>query len=282
MKHKEHKHAGGQAVIEGVMMMHNNKVNTSVRVGNKIISKTKRLKKKNKIKKMFFIRGIINLYEMMKIGIESLIWSADQQTEHHENEKISKTEIAFSLLMAFLFTILIFIVAPFYLTKLIYKTHGIIFNIIDGIIRVIIFLIYLYTISLMKDIKMVFQYHGAEHKTVNCYEADKELTVTNVKKFSTLHPRCGTSFIIIVLVISIIIFSFITTPKAYYKLLLRVLFLPVIAGISYEILKLSDRFKQNKFFSMISKPGLLIQKITTKEPTKKQIEVAIHSLKKVI
>ena len=163
-----------------------------------------------------------------------------------------------------------------------HNNTGILFDIIDGIIRVIIFILYLLAISLMKDIKRVFQYHGAEHKTVNCYEAEKELTVKNIKKFPTLHPRCGTSFLIIVLIISIIVFSFITSPKWYYKLFFRILLIPIIAGISYEILKLADKLKKYWFFNMINKPGLWIQKITTREPDKQQIEVAIHSLKKVL
>tara|TARA_Y100000310_G_C20686733_1_gene819485 strand:- start:2286 stop:3125 length:840 start_codon:yes stop_codon:yes gene_type:complete len=274
------KQAGGQAVIEGVMMMQGNKVNTSVRKGNKIINKKRTLKKKSKFAKLLFIRGVTNLCDMLKIGMESLIWSADQQTE--DNEKISKTEVAFSLIMAFVFAILLFIIAPFYLSKLIIKNHGILFNIIDGIIRILIFAVYILAISLMKDIRRVFQYHGAEHKTIHCYEANKKLTVANVKKYTTLHPRCGTSFIIIVLIISIIVFSFITSPKWYYKLGFRILLIPVIAGISYEILKLAAKFKNNPLLNLINIPGLWIQKITTKEPTDKQIEVAIHSLKKVI
>ena len=277
---KEDKHVGGQAVIEGVMMRCGNKVNTSVRKGNQIISKRKNLRKKNKILKLFLIRGIVNLYEMLKIGMWSLIWSADQQTE--KDEKISKKEIAFSLSFAFLFAIFLFVAVPLYLTKIMYKEHGIIFNIIDGIIRIIIFFIYIYAISFMKDIRRVFQYHGAEHKAVNCYEAKKKLTVENIKKFSTFHPRCGTSFIIIVLIISIIVFSFITSQKWFYKFTFRILLLPVIIGLSYEILKLADLLKDNLLFNIINKPGLWIQKITTKEPDKKQIEVAINSLKKVI
>ena len=277
---EETKPPGGQAVIEGVMMMHGNKVNTSVRKKNKIISRRKIIKKKNKASKIFFIRGIVNLFTMLKVGVESLIWSAEQQTE--KNEKISKAEVMFSMLMAFLFAIVLFIVAPLYLTKLIYPHNGILFDVIDGVIRVIIFLFYILTISLMKDIRRVFQYHGAEHKTIHCYEAGKKLTVENVKKFSTHHPRCGTSFLIIVLIISIFVFSLITSKEWYYKLGFRIILLPVIIGISYEILKLADLLKNNWFFNIINKPGLWIQRITTKEPTKKQIEVAIDSLKKVL
>lgn len=288
------KTAGGQAVIEGVMMRYGNKINTSVRVGNKIISQKKILKKHSRIAKLFFIRGIVNLYEMLKIGVGSLIWSAEQYSDEDEKPKknkkgakkssdnISKTEIAFSLIIAFAFAILLFIVAPFYLTKLVYKGNDILFNVVDGVIRVLIFVIYVSAISLMKDVKRVFQYHGAEHKTVHCFEAGKKLTADNVKKFSTLHTRCGTSFLIIVLAISIIVFSFITREEWYYKIGYRIILLPVIAGISYEILKFADKQKKSRFISIVNKPGLWIQKITTKEPTKKQIEVAIHSLKKVI
>jgi uncharacterized protein YqhQ len=186
------------------------------------------------------------------------------------------------LVFSFIFAILIFVIAPFYLTKLFYSSNNWIFNLIDGILRVLIFIVYILAISLMKDILRVFQYHGAEHKVVNCYEAGKDLTVKNAKKFTTLHSRCGTSFLIIVLAISIIVFSFITRPEWYYKIGFRIILIPVIIGISYEILRLADRFKNNLFFNFLNKPGLWIQKITTKEPDEKQLEVAIHSLKKVL
>lgn len=271
---------GGQAVIEGVMMMKGNIVNTSIRKKNKIISYKRVLKKKSSLSKIYFLRGIFDLLRLLKVGVNSLIWSAQQQTD--EDEKISNTEVVFSIIIAFLFGTLLFIVAPFYLTKIMYNTKGIVFDIIDGVIRVLMFIIYVYVISFMKDIREVFQYHGAEHKAVHCYEAGKKLTVENVKKFKTLHPRCGTSFLIFVLIVSIIVFSFIKREEWYFKLGFRIILLPVIIGLSYEILKLSDKFKHHWFFRMINKPGLWIQKITTREPTKKQLEVAIHSLKKVL
>jgi uncharacterized protein YqhQ len=275
------KTAGGQAVIEGVMMMSGNKINTSVRKGKKIVFKTKRLKKKSKLSKILFVRGIINLFSMLKIGLSSLIWSAEQQSEEDE-EKISKKEIVLSISLSIFFAILLFVIVPFYATKLFTKDDGFLFNIIDGIIRVGIFLGYVIVISLMKDIRRVFEYHGAEHKVVNCYESGKKLTVVNAKKFSKCHTRCGTSFILIILLISVVIFSFITAKVWYLKIGFRILLLPVIAGISYEVLKVSTKFKKNLLFRLVNKPGLLIQKITTKEPDNKQIEVAIHSLKKVI
>jgi len=278
--HNNTEKVGGQAVIEGVMMRCKNKLNTSVRKDGKIISKKKVLKKKNWFWKIFLIRGISNMYDMLKIGIDTLVWSAEQQAE--EDEKISKSEMNLTLFFSFAIAILLFIVAPFYMTKFLYSKSGFLFNVIDGIIRLGVFFVYLLIISKMEDIQTLFKYHGAEHKTVHCYEAGKELTVKNVKKFSTLHPRCGTSFLVIVLFISIIVFSFITSDKWYYKLGLRILLIPVIIGFSYEILKLADKMRKNKFFDMLNKPGLWIQKITTKEPTDKQIEVAIDSLKKVI
>jgi uncharacterized protein YqhQ len=274
------KKIGGQAVIEGVLMLSDTYVNTSVRKGNRIISKKKRLKKKNKFQKSFFIRGIVNLWYMLKLGMESLTWSAEQQGE--KQEKISKLEIVFSILLSIVFAVLLFIVAPFYLAKLVSYNKDILFNIIDGLVRVAIFVLYIVIIARMKDIKRVFQYHGAEHKVVNCYESKKKLTVTNIKKFSTLNPRCGTSFLMVVLVISIIIFSLITSSKWYYKLGLRIILIPVIVGVSFEVLKVADKFKHNWFFRMFNKPGLWIQKITTQEPDDKQIEVALHSLKQVL
>ncbi|MCK4521756.1 MAG: DUF1385 domain-containing protein [Nanoarchaeota archaeon] len=274
------KEAGGQAVIEGVMMKYGDKVNVSVRKNSRIISKKISIKKKNRLLKLFFIRGIFNLFEMLSIGFNALIWSAEQQAG--KDEKITKKEIFFTMLFAVVFAILFFIVVPFYLTKLVSDSKGIIFNLIDGLIRVIIFLLYIFLISLIKDVKRVFQYHGAEHKTVNCFEAGKKLTLENVKKFTTLHERCGTSFIMVLLIISILVFSLITSDRWHYKLGLRMVLLPVIVGISYELLKLSSRFKNNIIIKWLIKPGLWIQKITTKEPDNKQIEVAIDSLGKVV
>ena len=152
----------------------------------------------------------------------------------------------------------------------------------DGIVRAGFFLGYILLISQMKDMKKVFQYHGAEHCSVHCYEAGKRLTPENAIKFTTLHPRCGTSFLVIVIIVSIVVFSFISSPNWYFKLMSRILLIPVIAGLSYEVLKFSAKYEKYWIFKLLIAPGLWTQKITTKKPSKKQVEVAIAALKKVI
>ncbi|MBD3354381.1 DUF1385 domain-containing protein [Candidatus Woesearchaeota archaeon] len=290
---------GGQAVIEGVMMRNKGKVATAVRLPNgKIKIKKDRVRKRHAVWTWPFFRGVINLWDMLFIGTKSLLWSADQQLDEHE--KITKKDIFFTLLLTFSFAVLFFIALPYVLTLFSgvkEEISPVLFNLIDGIIRGVFVLGYIYIISHFKDIKRVFRYHGAEHKTVYCYEAEKKLNVKNVKKFSTKHPRCGTSFIILVLIISIFIFSFLPLlAKLIYqgflmlgfwkqKLILfplRILSIPVIAGISYEGLKLSGKYPDNIIVKWIAKPGLLLQKITTKEPDKKMIETAIKALKAVL
>jgi uncharacterized protein YqhQ len=272
---------GGQAVIEGVMMKSKTKYAVSVRLNNgKIKTIKKRLKRKSKIYTAPFFRGFFMLWDTLILGIKALNWSANQQLE--KNEKLTWKELVFTIGLSFLFVILFFIIIPFYLTGFIVASKGILFNIIDGILRIGIFLVYLLLISLIKDVKLLFKYHGAEHKAVNCHEAGKELTVKNTKKFTTVNPRCGTSFMVIVLIISIFIFSLIISKQWFIRLGARIVLIPIIAAISYEILKLSSKFKNNRFIKALNAPGLLIQKITTKEPTNKQIEVAITSLKAVL
>jgi uncharacterized protein YqhQ len=273
-------HIGGQAVIEGVMMRSPTKLAVSVRLPNgKIKTKKENLKKFGKFYKMPFIRGGFVLIDTLVKGMKTLIWSADQQLG--QEEKITTKEVVWALLFSVVLAIVFFIIVPFVVTQLIF-TRGILFNIVDGILRLVMFILYVLAISLMKDVKVLFQYHGAEHKAVNCFEHGLKLTLENAKKFSTLHRRCGTSFIFIVLLVSIVVFSALTSQYWYVNLLARILLIPVIAAISYEILKLGDRFKDNWFLGWLSLPGMWIQRITTKEPTNKQIEVAIVSLKKVL
>ena len=289
---------GGQAVIEGVMMRGKNNIVTAVRKKGKIIYKKDKIKKKNWFLQLFFIRGIVNLIEMLVIGVRTLNWSASQATG--EEEEISEWAIILTLVIAFAFAIGLFVLLPYVLTYLIgvkETSNPIWFNIIDGIIRVGILVLYIYLISLMKDIRKVFQYHGAEHKAVFCYEDGKKLIVENARKYSTLHPRCGTAFLMIVIIISIFLFSFIPLiVQAVYPGIVnflfpfkrmvyfgaRILLLPVVAGISYEILKFGAKHQENAFFRALTIPGLWIQKITTKQPNKNQLEVALFALKKVV
>lgn len=289
---------GGQAVIEGVMIRGISKYVIAVRKKSKIVSKSGRIKKKSPFFRLPFIRGFVNLAEMLVIGIKALMWSAEQAAP--KEEKIGKNEFAFTFLVSIGFVILFFIALPYFLTNLLgfyEEKKPILFNLVDGIIRILLFLAYMAAISFMKDVKTLFQYHGAEHKAIHCYEKGKKLNVSNVRKFTTLHPRCGTSFLLIVFIVSIFVFSVLPSlMMAYYPGFLemnawirkgilfpvRILLIPFIAGISYEILKISDKYQKNTLFSSISMPGLWLQKITTKEPTSKQIEVAIYSLKKLL
>ena len=288
-----------QAIIEGVMMRSKNHVITAVRKKGKIIYKHDKIKKKHEWTKYFFIRGIVNLIEMLILGIRTLNWSAAQQTEGGE-EELSSWAIFTTITLSILFGLGLFLVLPYLLTYLIgfkESTNPAMFNIIDGIIKVGIFVLYVYLISLWGEIRTVFQYHGAEHKAVFCYEDGKKLTVENAKKYTTKHPRCGTAFIMIVILVGIFLFSFIplistSIYPAFFSLniftrkitllFFRILLLPIIAGFSYEILKFGSKHQDNIIFRSVTLPGLWIQKITTKEPTKKQLEVSVAALKKVL
>ncbi|MBD3163974.1 DUF1385 domain-containing protein [Candidatus Woesearchaeota archaeon] len=290
---------GGQAVLEGVMLRSPNYYVTSVRnEKGKIITQLKKIRKKPKWFQWPFIRGIVNLIEMLIIGIKSLTWAANQVSD--EDEKLSNTAVFLTLLAAIAFAIALFVALPYFLSLLSgvkEESSPVIFNMIDGAIKIIIFLAYLYIISLMKDIRRVFEYHGAEHKTVYAYESGKNLTVSNIKKYSTKHPRCGTSFLFIVVIISIFFFalippvvllifpSFISLNFFLRKVILfflRILLIPLIAAVSYELLKLSGRHSGNPVIRAVSYPGILLQHITTKEPDDKQIEVAIKSMQEIL
>ena len=290
---------GGQAVIEGVMMRGPEKYVVAARNKKGIVYKKGNIPStKNKFMKLPFIRGFVNLADMMVIGIKSIIWSAQQAGD--EDKKLGKNEIAITMLISVGAVITFFIALPYFLTHLfgiIEEQRPILFNIVDGLIRIAIFLAYIYAISFFKDVKVLFQYHGAEHMAIHCYEKEKKLDAKNVKKFTTLHPRCGTSFLLIVFIVSIFVFSILPSLMSNYypnfislsvwarKGILfpvRILLIPFVAGISYEILKASDKKQNNILFKSISKPGLWLQKITTKKPNSRQIEVAIASLKKLL
>ena len=275
-------YVGGQAVIEGVMMRYKDNLATAVSKKNKIIVKKEKIKFKSS--KIPFIRGIINLIETLYIGVKTLNYSAEMQLEKKE-KKSSSSMMVFSLIFAFVFALFLFKFMPLYLTRFIDKflnMNSILFNLLDGIIKISIFILYIHIISKMSDIKKVFQYHGAEHKAVNCYESALKLNVKNVKKFSTVHKRCGTTFILLVLTVSIIVYMFIPKTLPFsMNLLLRILLLPFIASISYELLRLNARY-DNMITGTLVIPGLLLQKMTTKEPNDKQINVAIKAINAVL
>jgi uncharacterized protein YqhQ len=270
---------GGQAVIEGVMMRNKQNFAVAVRLPNgKIKIKKEKSSKFPQLFDIFFLRGIVGLGYTLVDGIKALTWSSNQQLG--KEEKITPLQMVLTIGTSFIFAVLLFIVLPFFSAHLI-NSEGFWFNALDGIFRIVMFLAYLLVISRMKDVKRLFQYHGAEHKTIYCYEAKKKLTLENVRKYSRFHPRCGTSFIFLVLIISIFVFSLISGPW-WVKLLGRIVLLPVIAGVGYELIKLSDKFKDNLVVKAIIAPGLWLQRITTQEPNDKQLEVGIASLKAVV
>jgi uncharacterized protein YqhQ len=284
---------GGQAVIEGVMMRAPRSMAIAVRrPTGEIVVKTDEvvpLSERYPIVKYPIIRGAIALFSSLIIGIQALNFSANEAMVEEEGavkEDLSPWAMGGTMAVAFGFGILLFFIMPLYLTKLLIPVIGdsnIVFNLVDGVIRVAVFLIYIWTISRMKDIQRVFQYHGAEHKSIFAFEAGDELTVENVRKYSCLHPRCGTSFLLIVMLISIVIFSLI--PKLwpfYLKAGSRVVLLPVIAGISYEILKWTAKHDTTPFVKFLISPGLALQRLTTREPDDSQLEVAIRSMEEAL
>tara|TARA_Y100000310_G_C20686319_1_gene819255 strand:+ start:2205 stop:3062 length:858 start_codon:yes stop_codon:yes gene_type:complete len=281
---------GGQAVIEGVMMKGKKHIAVAVRKGKKIVTKKDAfvsLTKKNKFYGFPFIRGIVNIFDMMIIGVKSLDWSANQALDEEDEEEFSGWHLFISIVLAFGFALVLFKLIPLGITTYLFNKDAfgsrIVFNIVDGLIRIGLFTAYLYLISLWKDVRILFQYHGAEHKAVSCYEAKKPLTVKNVQKFSTKHPRCGTSFIIFVFLIAILVFSLIPVKMPFWMLFLfRFILVFPIAGISYELLRYSALMRNDYFFKFIIAPGMWFQGITTNEPTNKQVEVSIAALKKVL
>ncbi len=297
MKHKIL--VGGQAVIEGVMMRVPGAYATAVRKpdGNIEIARSefKSLTERIPFLKKRVFRGIIALFESLKIGLNTLQLSADIaiKAEEEAKGKKRKSQSNFSkiitVLVAFIIGFGIFAVLPLYLTTelLDIERKAITFNIIVGLWRIVFFLIYLWAISLMKDIQTLFQYHGAEHKVVFTFEAGKNLTIENTREFKTFHPRCGTSFIFIVLLVSILMFalidSFIILGFGSITLQLRILFhlalLPLVAGVGYEFLKLTAKYQNKSIGKWLTMPGLWLQHITTKPPSDDQVEIAIAALK---
>ena len=279
--------AGGQAILEGVMMRHGNKIAAAVRNPDKEIVFQERehvpLTKRHKILGWLFIRGTINLFEMMIIGFQCLMFSADVALLKEE-KKPKGWEMYFSIFISFFIAIFFFVVVPaFFFTRLkFYINNLLLLNILEGCIRLGIFLCFLAATLLIKDMKRVYMYHGAEHKTVFAWENGQELTVENVKRFSTRHPRCGTSFILFVMIVSILIFSLLGRPDFLHRVIYKIMLLPVVAGISYEAIRFTGKYTRFKPVQMLSWPGLMLQKITTREPDEDQIEVAIAAMKKVI
>ncbi len=296
---------GGQAVIEGVMMMGRTMYALAVRTPDNTI-KTEKVPITPVSEKYPFlawplIRGVVSFVNSMVIGMKVISKSAemagldDIQAEGDDGklekwlvekfgDKLSDYIIYFSVFIAIIFSVVVFMVLPTFiggwLTNL-FKISTRLRGGVEGIIRILIFIVYLLLTAQMNDIKRVFMYHGAEHKTINCFESDEELTVENVRRHTRLHKRCGTSFLMFVMLVSFVVFFFINTKVLYLRVLSRILLLPVVAGISYEIIKWAGRH-DNLLVKIVSAPGLAMQLITTKEPDDEMLEVAIASLKAVL
>ena len=290
---------GGQAVLEGIMMKNQDLYAVAVRKPDGEIEidteEYHGVLHGSKIKKIPFIRGVFNFVDSLILGMRTLTYSASFYEDEQAKETLSdkamnklfgdkaeKILMGFTVALSIVLAVAIFMILPFYLSSL-FESHvrnASLLALIEGVIRIAIFLAYVVAISLMKDIRRVYMYHGAEHKCINCIEHGHVLNVHNVKKSSRLHRRCGTSFLLIVMIVSVVLFIFIRVDNPLLRLVLRLLLIPVIAGISYEFIRLAGR-SENPLVKLLSAPGLLLQKLTTKEPTEDMIEVAIKSVEAV-
>jgi len=272
---------GGQALIEGVMMRSRTHLVLCVRQpNNEILTHTEEIQspsEKHKVLGLPLLRGIIALFETFYVGMKGIYFSANAVLE--EEEKFTYKEFAVAVVMALLL-ISFFMVVPFLLTTLLNLT-GALFNVVEAAVRLAFFLLYLALVARWGEFKRILQYHGAEHKAVNAHEAGVALNVANVKKFSRLHPRCGTSFLFIVLLVSILLFSIMPNLGFAMRLAYRVLLIPVIGAISYELLKLSARYRDSTVMRILTLPGLAFQRLTTREPDDDMIEVAVKAVEEI-
>jgi uncharacterized protein YqhQ len=290
-KREDRLRVGGQAVIEGVMMRSPNSMAIAVRrPSGEIVVKRERLdffSEKKFFSKLPLIRGVINLLSALVLGMKALNFSANQSLG--EEKEVSSWTMGLTFTFALCFGTFLFFLVPLFLTKWLkfaipmVSTSGVIFNLVDGIIRLLIFLIYLWAISLFKEIRRIFEYHGAEHKSIFAFESGEALTADRVKGFSYLHPRCGTSFLLIVMVVSILVFALIPHQLPFgYKVASRVVFIPLIAGLAYEVIRFADQKRDRRSMQYFIKPGLWLQRMTAREPSEDQIEVALRALREVL
>jgi uncharacterized protein YqhQ len=291
-KKEEPLRVGGQAVIEGVMMRSPNAMAVAVRKpSGEIVVKRKGLaffSEKKFFSKLPLVRGVVTLIGALVLGMEALNFSANQALAEEDKEPGPWT-MSLTFTIALCFGIFLFFLVPLLLTKWLrfaipmLSTSGLLFNLVDGVIRLVIFLAYLWGISFFKEIQRIFQYHGGEHKSIFAFEAGETLTVDCVKRYSHLHPRCGTSFLLIVMVVSILFFALIPHQAPFgYKVASRIVFIPFIAGFSYEIIRFADRKRATRAAQYFIKPGLWLQRLTASEPSEDQIEVAIRALNEVL
>lgn len=277
---------GGQAVIEGVMMRHKNTMAIAVRTPDDEISLYKETlfpaAEKFPVLKLPVLRGVVAFIESLVLGVRALTISANKALPEEEEEDLTAFQLTLTVFLAILLAVVLFFLLPTLLVRYLASLlpqHPVLLNLTEGVIRLVIFFSYLLLVSRMKDVRRVFEYHGAEHKTISCFEAGEPLVLANVRKYSTLHPRCGTSFLLLVMAVSILLFSFFGWPSLPRRLLLRLLLLPVVAGVSYELIQLAGRFS---FFRYLTAPGIWLQRLTTREPDDDQLAVAIKAVETVL
>jgi uncharacterized protein YqhQ len=288
VKDKKRFHYGGQAVIEGVMMRGQKTFAIAVRRPDGEVDITEKPLSSlysGHIRRIPLVRGVIVLIETLVLGIQALFHSAQIASAEDQDEQISTPMLWGTALVSMAFAVAVFFLTPFAITHyLIYPniTSTVLSNILEGIIRIIIFIAYLALINKIPDIKTVFAYHGAEHKTVNAYESGEPLEIAAVKKYPTAHKRCGTSFLIVVMVIAILVFALLGKPPLWIGILSRIVLVPVIAAVSYEIVQFSAAHADNPVIGLLLMPGLMLQKMTTREPDEKQMETAVRALQMVV
>ena len=281
-------HYGGQAVIEGVMIRGREGVAISVRQPDgqlNVVKQPLASVYKGRLRKMPLIRGIITLVETLVLGTQSLLHSAQVAAAEEAGEKIPTVVLWGTVAASLALAVAIFFMVPLFATRYLidpYIDSNLLRNIFEGLIRIGIFVAYLKLMSLIPDIRKVFAYHGAEHKVVNAYEAGVPLEVESVKTYSTAHARCGTAFLFIVLIVAIFVFALVGQPSLWIRILSRIALIPVIAAISYEIMKFGAAHSKNAVVRILLAPGLLLQAMTTREPDAGQIEAAISALNEVI
>lgn len=284
------KNIGGQAVIEGVMMKSRWGWTVAVRSkGGGILMKSEPITPPGAFLKLPVVRGAIALFHALVLGIRALEFSATSASQEEGEKPISKSAMGLTIAFSMALGVVLFILLPLYATKLIgvvaHRVEGstIVFNLVDGAVRMAVFLLYVWAVGLWAEMRRVYEYHGAEHKVIHAFEEGKELIPENIRPYSPHHPRCGTSFLLIVMLMSIALFSFIPNVwPLYMKFLSRLVLIPLIAGLSYEMLRLSARMKDNPLVRVMIMPGLALQRLTTREPDDSQIEVAVKALEGVL
>ncbi len=279
---------GGQAVIEGVMMRGRAYMAVAVRRGpdDVVIHKEQvgSLARKYKIFKAPFVRGVVALCESFSLGLRALLFSANQFVEAEQQEKLTATETGLMVGSALFLTVVLFVLLPLGLRSLLNRLTDVPLwlNLAEGAVRAVILVLYILLVTLMRDIKRVFAYHGAEHMTIHAYEAEEELTVANARRHSTLHPRCGTSFLLFVVVVSALLFSVLGRQTVPMRIASRIVLLPVVAALSYELIRLAGRRHSFFLIRWLSAPGMWLQRLTTRPPDDDMIGVAISALQAVL